>query len=94
MGDETRLAPLAAAGEGPTEVRERSGTSAPALGGSGQHFVATLSVDEAARQLGIGRNLAYELVKDGTIPALRFRRKWRIPREAFQRWLQTGGGKF
>ena len=34
----------------------------------------TLTVEEAARLLGISRALAYELVRDGDIPSLRLRR--------------------
>ncbi len=45
------------------------------------------SVDEAARRLGIGRNQAYALVQLDKIPALRFGRRWLIPRAAFEKML-------
>jgi excisionase family DNA binding protein len=35
----------------------------------------TFTVDEAAAILGISRSTAYECVRDGSIPALRFRRR-------------------
>ncbi len=39
----------------------------------------TYSVDEAASILGISRSLAYECVKTGEIPAIKFRRRIVIP---------------
>jgi excisionase family DNA binding protein len=40
----------------------------------------TMSVDEAARLLGIGRGLAYEAVRSGEIPSIRLGRRVLIPR--------------
>ncbi len=40
----------------------------------------TLTVEEAAELLGIGRSLAYEMVRTGKIPALRLGGKWLISR--------------
>lgn len=40
---------------------------------------ATLSVEQAAQRLGISRSTAYECVRSGTIPSLRFRRRIVIP---------------
>lgn len=39
----------------------------------------TYTVDEAADVLGISRSLAYECVKTGELPSLRFRRRIVIP---------------
>jgi excisionase family DNA binding protein len=39
-----------------------------------------MSVDEAARLLGIGRGLAYEAVRNGEIPSIRLGRRVLIPR--------------
>ncbi len=39
----------------------------------------TYSVDEAALILGISRSLAYECVKTGEIPSIKFRRRIVIP---------------
>jgi len=50
--------------------------------------VATLSVEEAAKILGIGRNVAYDLVHEGKIPHLRLGRQIRIPKVALQRMLE------
>jgi excisionase family DNA binding protein len=35
----------------------------------------TITVEEAARLLGISRSTAYECVKSGEIPSIRFRRR-------------------
>lgn len=47
----------------------------------------TLSVNEAARELGVGRNTAYDLVRAGHLPHVRIGRVIRIPRLQLQEWL-------
>lgn len=47
----------------------------------------TVSVSEAARLLGIGRNAAYELIRQGALPHVRFGRTIRVPRSAIEPWL-------
>jgi excisionase family DNA binding protein len=49
--------------------------------------VQTVTVEQAAKILGIGRHLAYEAVREGTLPVLRFGRKIRIPKAAIERML-------
>jgi excisionase family DNA binding protein len=46
-----------------------------------------LTVEEAADQLGIGRTLAYALVKDGEIESVRIGRLRRIPAAELGRYL-------
>jgi excisionase family DNA binding protein len=46
-----------------------------------------ITLEEVAARLGIGRNQAYEAVQAGKIPALRFGRRWLIPRATFDRML-------
>jgi excisionase family DNA binding protein len=46
-----------------------------------------ITLEEVAARLGIGRNQAYEAVQAGKIPALRFGRRWLIPRAAFDKML-------
>jgi excisionase family DNA binding protein len=46
-----------------------------------------ISLEEVATRLGIGRSQAYEAVQSGKIHALRFGRRWLIPRAAFDRML-------
>ena len=52
----------------------------------------TMTVEEAAERLRIGRNQAYEGCKSGRIPAVRVGRRWLIPIVAFDRMLLSGGG--
>ncbi|SCM82579.1 Excisionase family DNA binding domain-containing protein (fragment) [uncultured Sporomusa sp.] len=47
----------------------------------------TMTVVEMASCLGIGRNVAYDLVKEGRVPALKIGRQIRIPKKAFEKWL-------
>lgn len=51
----------------------------------------TLSVQEAARVLRIGRNAAYEAVQRGEIPSIRIGRLIRVPRVALDRMLEAAG---
>jgi excisionase family DNA binding protein len=51
----------------------------------------TLTVEEAARTLGCGRNAAYQAVRRGEIPAIRLGRRILIPRVALERLLETQG---
>ncbi len=52
----------------------------------------TLTIPEVARALGISRNLAYELAKQGKIPALRLSlRRLVVPRYALERMLAEAG---
>lgn len=48
---------------------------------------ATLTVEEAATLLGIGRQLAYAKVKTGEIPAIKIGRRFLVPRAALERLL-------
>jgi excisionase family DNA binding protein len=50
----------------------------------------TLSVEEAARLLGIGRNLCYDRVKTGEIPVIKIGRRLLVPRRALERFLEQG----
>jgi excisionase family DNA binding protein len=49
----------------------------------------TLTVDEAAKVLGIGRNKAYEAVHTGDIPSLRFGNRIVIPRKSIDDVLNS-----
>jgi len=50
-----------------------------------------LTVSELAKTLGIGRNSAYELIRQHKLPALRLGRRIVIPRVALQRFLEQAG---
>ena len=47
----------------------------------------TITVPEAGRRLGLGKNASYEAARRGELPVLRFGRKLRVPRVAFERLL-------
>jgi excisionase family DNA binding protein len=48
---------------------------------------ATLSVQETAEYIGIGRNKAYELVSSGILPAIKIGKQYRIPKVSLDTWL-------
>ena len=48
---------------------------------------ATITVEEAARLLGLGRSAAYEAVRRGQLPARRLGRRLFIPVPALLDWL-------
>ena len=47
----------------------------------------TLTVEETAKLLGIGRNLCYDRVKTGEIPAIKIGRRFLVPRSALNKLL-------
>ena len=47
----------------------------------------TLTVPEAARLLGIGRGLAYELARTGDLPVLRLGKRLLVPRAQLEHML-------
>jgi len=47
----------------------------------------TLSIEETAKLLGIGRNLCYEKVKTGEIPVLKIGRRLLVPKAALEKLL-------
>jgi len=50
----------------------------------------TLSIPEAAKVLGIGRNLCYARVKTGEIPVIKVGRRLLVPRRALEKLLEQG----
>ncbi len=55
----------------------------------------TLTVEEVASLLGLGRTAAYEAARRGEIPIRRLGRRVLIPVPALQAWLgiENGGGR-
>ena len=47
----------------------------------------TISVPEAGRGVGLGKNASYAAARRGELPVLRFGRKLRVPRVAHERML-------
>ena len=48
-----------------------------------------LSILDMQEVLCIGRNRAYELLNNGTIPSLRIGKSWKIPKEAVIQYLRS-----
>lgn len=42
---------------------------------------------ELAAYLGIGRNLAYQLLQEGEIDGFRIKKQWKVSREAVDRYI-------
>ncbi len=53
-----------------------------------------ITVDEARKMLGIGRNLMLELVKVDGFPAVKFKRKIIINKELLPRWFAENCGQY
>ena len=53
----------------------------------------TITVDEAAKALGISRNAAYAGVRANEIPSIRIGRRVLVPKVAFERMLEGAGHK-
>ena len=52
----------------------------------------TMSIEEAAKVLGVGRNFCYELAKTGQLPTIRLgSRRLVVPRIALEKMLATTG---
>jgi excisionase family DNA binding protein len=50
----------------------------------------TLTIEEAARVLGVGRNKAYEAAHRGEIPTIRIGKRILVLREPFKKMLAGG----
>ena len=48
----------------------------------------TLRVPEVAAVLGVGRNMAYNLIKSGELKSIRIGRQIRIPKEELLRFMK------
>ena len=53
----------------------------------------TLTVDETAKCLGIGRNLAYEAIARGEIPVVKVGKRLLVPKAALELLLAAGQPK-
>jgi len=52
---------------------------------------ATLKIEEAAQLLGIGRQTAYDLARQGKLPVLRLGKRLVVPKVALERMLADAG---
>lgn len=53
----------------------------------------TYTLQETAKILGLGRNVAYAAARSGELPAIRVGRRYLIPREALTRWMADAGAR-
>ena len=53
-----------------------------------------ISIDEARKMLGIGRNLMLELVKLDDFPCIKFKRRIVINKKKLQDWFDQNSGRF
>jgi len=53
----------------------------------------TLTVDETAKCLGIGRNSAYEAIARGEIPVVKVGKRLLVPKAALEMLLSAGQSK-
>lgn len=53
----------------------------------------TLTVEQAAKRLGIGRNSAYEATRNGDIPNIKIGKRILVPVAAFEKMLSEAGRK-
>ena len=51
----------------------------------------TISVVEAGRMLGIGKNASYDAAKRGDIPIIKIGKLFRVPVVALERMLENAG---
>lgn len=54
----------------------------------------SLTVDEAAKLLGIGKNLMLKLVTVPGFPAIHFKRKIIINKKKLQKWFDENAGTY
>ena len=53
----------------------------------------TISVPEAARRLGIGKNLAYEAIQRGELPSVKVGGRILVPLAALEKLLAEAGAR-
>jgi excisionase family DNA binding protein len=56
----------------------------------GDSVCLTVSVEEAARMLGISRGAAYTHARDGSLPSIRLGKRLLVPKAALEKLLQAG----
>lgn len=72
------------------DLKQGEGASETSTPGAGKHPRATMSVVEAGYELGVGKNKAYELAKQGVIPTIKLGDRARVPVQFFFNRLLKG----
>ena len=52
-----------------------------------------VSVPEAAKRIGVSRNLAFQMAQRGELPSVRVGRRRIVPLAALNRWLEEQAGE-
>lgn len=61
-------------------------------GDTSTELPSVLTAEECRTYMRLGRSTFYELLRTNRIkPAIRMGQQWRIPRDSFLAWLQSGG---
>jgi len=55
--------------------------------------VKLLTIEETANLLRLNKFTAYRYAKNGTIPAVRIGRTWRVDEEVLKEWIKKQSGK-
>lgn len=53
----------------------------------------TMTIPEAAKKLGIGRNQGYEAARNGQIPTIKIGKRLLVPVTALEKKLESAGGR-
>jgi excisionase family DNA binding protein len=69
-----------------TTATDTAGTEHP---GDGQNDVLMLTVEEAARRLGLGRTLVYQLISSGELESVTVGRLRRVPAECLAEYVKA-----
>ena len=52
-----------------------------------EQYPDILTVEELCEVLDIGANAAYQMLNDGSLPAFRIGRRWKIPKESVKEFI-------
>lgn len=55
------------------------------------HNPETITPENLAKKLNVGRQAVYEGLRNGTIPSIRLGKRFVIPKSAIEAWLKTAG---
>lgn len=55
---------------------------------SEKHERVMIGVNEIMQMMGIGRNRAYEIIKQKEFPSIKVGRRYLVHKEVFEKWLK------
>jgi excisionase family DNA binding protein len=80
---------IAKAVQRPTDKQVQPRLSPARKSPGGDSMCLTVSVEDAARILGISRGAAYSHARDGSLPTVRLGKRLLVPRAALDKLLMT-----